>query len=86
MLRVEETGQEVQIAIKLLDSLHKLPDQNSIWLLQPIASGCVSVVAVAIIVALVFLACALEFPVGLFKLRDLCGQLCIVSFLIMRCT
>ncbi len=37
MLRVEKTGQEVQIAIKLLDPLHKLPDRNSIWLLQPIA-------------------------------------------------
>ena len=37
MLQLEKTGQEVQIAIKLLDPLHKLPDRNSIWLLQPIA-------------------------------------------------
>ena len=37
MLRVEKTGQEVQIAIKLLDPLHKLPDPYSIWLLQCIA-------------------------------------------------
>ena len=37
MLRVQMTGQEVQIAIKLLDPLHKLPDRNLIWLLQPIA-------------------------------------------------
>ena len=37
MLRVEKTGQEVQIAIKLLDPLHELPDWNLIGLLQPIA-------------------------------------------------
>ncbi len=37
MLLVEKTGQEFQIAIKLLDPLHELPDRNSIWLLQPIA-------------------------------------------------
>ena len=33
---------------------------------------------------LAFLAGALEFPVGLFKLSNFCGQLRVVSFLIMR--
>ena len=37
MLGVEKTGIYVQVAIKLLDPLHKLPDWYSIWLLQPIA-------------------------------------------------
>ncbi len=35
--RVGKAGQKVQVAIELLDPLHELPDQNSIWLLQPIA-------------------------------------------------
>ncbi len=37
MLRVEKTGQEVQVAIELLDPLHELPDWYLIWFLQPIA-------------------------------------------------
>ena len=37
MLGVEETVQYVQVAIKLLDSLHKLPDWYLIRLFQPIA-------------------------------------------------
>ncbi len=46
--QVEKAGQKVQVAIELLDPLHKLPDWNSIWLLQPIACvealglGCVT--------------------------------------------
>ncbi len=37
MLQVEETGQEVQVVVELLDPLHKLPDWYSIWLLEPTA-------------------------------------------------
>ena len=37
MLQLEKTGQEVQVSIELLDPLHKLPDQDLIGLLQPIA-------------------------------------------------
>jgi hypothetical protein len=35
---VEEAGQMVHVAIKLLDHWYELPDQNFIGLLQPIAS------------------------------------------------
>ena len=37
MLQVEKTGQEVQVAIELLDPLNELPDRYPIWLFQPIA-------------------------------------------------
>ena len=36
-LGVEKTRQLVQVAIKLLDPLHKLPDWDSVGLLQPVA-------------------------------------------------
>jgi hypothetical protein len=37
VIRVKETGQKVQVAIALLDSLQKLLDQNHVGLFQLVA-------------------------------------------------
>ena len=49
---------------------------------KPITSGCVGAVAVAIIIMLAFLGHGLEFPVGFFKFRDFCRQLCVAIVLL----
>ena len=51
----------------------------------PITSGCVGVIAVAIIIAFAFLGCTLEFPVGFFKFSNHHGQLHVAIVLLTRC-
>ena len=53
---------------------------------KPITSGCIGVDAVAIIIAIAFLVCALVFPVQFSKFSNFCGQLHTAIVLLMQCT